>query len=165
MVWVNLRGCVGVELLRCVDRWYPVVTTAASVGRRCGVDSFMDVGAVAAAVALMAGTGAVQGIGEQTALAVVARIRARIRAVFGRDERSVDALERAVECPQDQDRVGELAAALAWYAQRDEGFAEELREWAATYAPSGPVNQQVHAGRDAYTAGRDMTVQQRPETS
>jgi hypothetical protein len=125
----------------------------------------MDVGAIAATVALMAGTGAVQGIGEQAALTLVAKIRTRIRAVFGRDERSVDALERAVECPQDQDRVGELAAALAWYAQRDEGFAKELREWAGTYAPSGPVIQQIHAGRDAYTAGRDMTVQQRSETS
>lgn len=121
----------------------------------------MDVAAVSEAVALMAATGAVSGLGEQAALSVVERIRARVRAVFGSDARSVDALERAVDEPSAEGRVGELAAALAWYARRDEEFAGELAGWAREYGEPGTVVQNVRAGRDAYTAGRDMTVHQR----
>jgi hypothetical protein len=115
-------------------------------------------GAVSQAVALMAATGAIAGLGESAARGVVARVRDRVRAVFGGDARSVDALERAVRDPDDADRIGELAAALAWYGQRDEQFAGELAEWAQRYAPAGSVTQNVRAGRDAYVAGRDMTI-------
>jgi hypothetical protein len=123
----------------------------------------VDVVTVSEAVALMAATGAVSGLGQSAALGVVARIRERVRAVFGGDARSTDALERAVEDPADEGRVRELAAALAWHSQRDEEFAGELAEWAREYAPAGSVTQNVRAGRDAYTAGRDVTVHQRPE--
>ena len=88
----------------------------------------MDIAAVAQAVALMAATGAVSGLGESAAMGVVARVRDRVRAVFGGDARSVDALERAVGEPDDADRIRELAVALAWYGQRDEQFAGELAE-------------------------------------
>lgn len=112
----------------------------------------------------MAATGAVSGLGESAALGVVARIRERVRGVFGSDARSVDALERAVADPSDE-RLEELASALAWYARRDEEFAGELAGWVREYAPAGPVVQNVRAGRDAYTAGRDMTVNQQPEAA
>lgn len=121
----------------------------------------MDVTAVSEAVALMAATGAVSGVAEHTALGVVARIRERVRAVFDADARSMDALEQAVVHPSDEVRIGELAAALTWYARHDEGFAAELAEWAAEYAPTRSVVQNVRAGRDAYLAGRDMTINQR----
>jgi hypothetical protein len=124
----------------------------------------VDVVAVSEAVALMAATGAVSGLGESGALGVVARIRDRVRGVFGSDARSADALERAVADPC-EGRVQELASALAWYARRDEEFAGELAGWAREYAPAGSVVQNVRAGRDAYTAGRDMTVTQRPEAA
>lgn len=124
----------------------------------------MDVAAVSEAVALMAATGAVSGMAENAALGVVARIRERVRGVFGSDERSVDALELAVADPS-QERLQELASALAWYARRDEEFAGELAGWVREYAPGGSVVQNVRAGRDAYTAGRDMTVDQRPEAA
>jgi hypothetical protein len=124
----------------------------------------VDVVAVSEAVALMAATGAVSGLGESAALGVVGRIRERIRGMFTSDARSVDALERAVADPSDG-RVQELAAALAWYARRDEEFAGELAGWAREYAPAGSVVQNVRAGRDSYTAGRDMTVNQRPDTA
>jgi hypothetical protein len=124
----------------------------------------VDVVAVSEAVALMAATGAVSGLGESAALGVVVRIRDRVRGVFGSDARSADALEQAVADPSEE-RVQEFAAALAWYARRDEEFAGELAGWAQEYAPAGSVVQNVRAGRNAYTAGRDMTVNQRPEAA
>ncbi|WP_141583391.1 hypothetical protein [Actinomadura sp. WMMA1423] len=125
----------------------------------------VDVTAVSEAVALIAATGAVSGLGESAALGVVERIRQRIGAVFGSDTRSVDALEQAVQEPADEGRMRELAAALAWYARRDEAFAQELAGWAEQYAPAGSVVQNVRAGRDAYAAGRDMNINQRPDTA
>jgi hypothetical protein len=124
----------------------------------------VDVVAVSEAVALMAATGAVSGLSESAALGVVARIRDRVRGVFASDARSVDALEQAVAHPS-EGRVAELAAALAWSADRDEEFAGELAGWAREYASAGSVVQNVRAGRDAYTAGRDMTVNQRADTA
>ncbi|GAA4637772.1 hypothetical protein GCM10023196_092930 [Actinoallomurus vinaceus] len=125
----------------------------------------MDVTAVSEAVALMAAAGAVSGVAKHTALGVVARIRERVRAVFDADARSMDALEQAVGHPSDEERIGEPAAALTWYARRDEGFAAELAGWAAEYAPAGSVVQNVRAGREAYTAGRDMTINRRRDPS
>ena len=79
-----------------------------------------------------------------------------MRTVFGSDARSVDALEQARRDGA-QAAVAELASALAWYARRDQEFARELAGWAAQ-ADTGGVTQEVHAGRDAYTAARDQTV-------
>ena len=83
---------------------------------------------------------------------------ARVRKVFGSDARSVDALDQARDDGR-QAAVAELAAALTWYARRDEAFARELAGWAAQ-ADAVSVAQRVEAGRDAYTAGRDQTVLQ-----
>jgi NAD(P)-dependent dehydrogenase (short-subunit alcohol dehydrogenase family) len=118
--------------------------------------------AVVEAVALMAATGAVSGIGEKTALDVVRHVRHRIRVVFGGDERSVNALDVAVADPADEDHIGQLVSALAYYAKRDEAFRDELARWTSDYAPDASVTQTVKAGRDAYTAGRDMTIRQHP---
>jgi hypothetical protein len=124
----------------------------------------VDLVAVSEAVALMAATGAVSGVSESAALGVVAQIRERVRRVFDGDARAVDALARVMQQPDDRGRVLELAAALTWYGERDGGFAAQLTEWASTYAPAGSVTQNVRTGRDAYTAGRDLTVNLRPET-
>lgn len=124
----------------------------------------VDVAGAVEAVALIAATGGASGLGEDAVRGVVARIRERVRGVFGGDVRSVDALDRAVADPGDAWRVRELAAALAWYTARDEEFAAEVVGWAQQYGPAAGMVQNIHAGRDAYTAGRDMTVQQRPET-
>lgn len=75
--------------------------------------------------------------------------------VFGSDARSVDALERARS--DEPGSVDDLASALAWYAQRDQAFVEQLATWAAQ-AEAGGVTQHIRAGRDAYVAGRDQTV-------
>ncbi|MFI6451285.1 hypothetical protein ACIBF6_06990 [Streptosporangium amethystogenes] len=121
----------------------------------------MDIAAVSSAVALMAAGGAVTTVGEQVALDLIERIRARIRSIFGSDERSAETLDQAIEEPGDENRIRSLAEALSWYARRDEEFAAELEGWARDHPASASLVQNVHAGRDAYTAGRDMTVDQR----
>jgi hypothetical protein len=115
----------------------------------------VDVVAASEAVAALLASGAAKQLGEDAGGGLAAGIVARVRKIFGSDARSVDALERA---HQDGSAVGELASALAWYAQRDEAFARELAGWAAQVAGAGGVTQRVRAGRDAYVAGRDQTV-------
>ena len=116
----------------------------------------MDVVAVSEAVAGLLAAGGVKELGEAAGGGLVAGILARVRKVFGSDARSVDALEQARR-DGGQAAVAELAAALAWYARRDAEFARELAGWVAQ-ADAVSVSQQVRAGRDAYTAGRDQTV-------
>ncbi|WP_326637617.1 hypothetical protein OG884_27535 [Streptosporangium sp. NBC_01755] len=123
----------------------------------------MDIAAVSSAVALMVAGGAATTMGEQVALDLVERIRERIRAIFGSDERSAETLNQAIEEPGDENRIRSLAEALSWYARRDEEFAGELEGWARDHPASTSLVQNVHAGRDAYAAGRDMTVNQRPD--
>ena len=116
----------------------------------------MDVVAISEAVAGLLASGAAKELGQEAGGSLVAGIVARVRKVFGADARSVDALEQARR-DGGQTAVAELAAALAWYARRDDAFARELTGWAAQ-AGAGGVTQRVDAGRDAYTAGRDQTV-------
>lgn len=118
----------------------------------------MDVAGISEAVALIAATGAVQGLGEDGARSLVERIRARITAAFTGDNRSTAALTDAVEDPEDPIRLARLADALVWYAEQDPEFESELADWARRHAPTQAVNQRIEAGRDAYTAGRDMTI-------
>jgi hypothetical protein len=121
----------------------------------------VDVVAVSEAVAGLLASGAARELGQEAGGGLVAGIVARVRKVFGSDARSVDVLEQARR-DGEQAAVAELAAALAWYARRDEAFAGELAGWAAQ-AGTGDVTQRVEAGRDAYAAGRDQTViQYRP---
>jgi hypothetical protein len=124
----------------------------------------MDLVSACAAVAAIAATGAVQGVSEDSARSFVEQMRRRMRHLFNTDRRSQDALECACETPNEE-HLRALTEAMRWYADRDEAFAGELREWAEELvSEAGPsVRQEARAGRDAYTAGRDMTVQQRPE--
>lgn len=115
----------------------------------------MDVAVVSEAVAGLLAAGGVKELGEAAGGGLAAGIMTRVRKVFGSDARSAEALDR-VQHDNSADAVRELASALAWYARRDEAFADELATWAAK-APGG-VTQNVHAGRDAYTAAGDQTV-------
>jgi hypothetical protein len=124
-------------------------------GRVLRVGVVVDVAVVSEAVAGLLAAGGIKELGEAAGGGLVAGIIERVRKVFGSDRRSVDALERAQR--DEPEAVAELASALAWYARQDQGFAEELAAWAAQ-AWAGGVTQQVHAGRDAYVAGRDQTV-------
>jgi hypothetical protein len=115
----------------------------------------VDVAVVSEAVAGLLAAGGVKELGEAAGGGLVVGIVERVKKVFGSDARSADALERARQ--GEPGAVGELASALAWYARRDEAFAEELAAW-AVQAGDGGVTQQIRAGRDAYAAGRDQTV-------
>ena len=108
------------------------------------------------AVAGLLAAGGVKELGETVGGGVVAGIIDRVRKVFGADARSVDALNRTRQ--GEPGAVAELASALAWYARRDQTFAQELVAWATQAGAGRGVTQQVHAGRDAYVAGRDQTV-------
>ena len=115
----------------------------------------MDLVAASETVAGLLASGAAKQLGEDAGSGLAAGIASRIRKWFGSDARSVDALEKV--CRDDRAAISDLASALAWYAQRDQAFAIELIRWAGQ-ARSDEVTQRVHAGRDAYTAGRDQTV-------
>jgi hypothetical protein len=115
----------------------------------------VDVAVVSEAVAGLLAAGGVKELGEAAGAGTVAGIIERVRRVFASDRRSVDALERVQRA--EPGAVAELASALAWYAQQDQAFAQELAAWAAL-VESGGVTQHIRAGRDAYAAGRDQTV-------
>jgi hypothetical protein len=124
-------------------------------GRVLRVGVVVDVAVVSEAVAGLLAAGGIKELGEAAGGGLVAGIIDRVKKVFGSDARSVDALERARR--DEPGAVAELASALAWYARQDQRFAEELAAWAAQ-AGAARVTQNVRAGRDAYTAGRDQTV-------
>jgi hypothetical protein len=122
----------------------------------------MDLILAATTVARLLASGAARQAGEEAGSGLVTAIVTRVRKLFGADARSVDALELARG--GSSAAVNELASALAWYAQRDQAFANELVRWAAKAGPrSGAVTQHIHAGRDAYTAGGDQTIYRRAD--
>jgi hypothetical protein len=64
-------------------------------------------------------------------------------------------LDDLVAAPQDQDALAAVRLAFRKALAADPALETEVRSMMAT-APA--VSQQVSAGRDAYTAGRDQTV-------
>jgi hypothetical protein len=116
----------------------------------------MDISMVSEAVAGLLAVGGVKELGEAAGGSLAAGIIERVKKVFGSDARSTDALERTRQ--GEPGAVAELEAALAWYAHRDQAFAQELAAWSAQAGSVGGVTQQVRAGRDAYVAGRDQTI-------
>jgi hypothetical protein len=131
------------------------VTVVAVPGRGLPVGVAVEIAVVSEAVAGLLAAGGIKELGEAAGGGLVAGIVERVRKVFGADARSMDTLERAQR--DEPGAVAELTSALAWYARRDEAFAEELAAWAAQ-AKAGGVIQDIRAGRDAYAAGRDQTV-------
>jgi hypothetical protein len=116
---------------------------------------WVDIAMASETVAGLLAAGGVKELGEAAGGGLVKGIVDRVRKVFGSDARSVDALEQAQR--GEPGAEADLASALVWYAREDRVFADELAAWAAQ-AGSGPVIQQIRAGRDAYVAGRDQTV-------
>ncbi len=116
----------------------------------------MDLVAVSEAVAGLVAIGAGKEVTEDVGRGLMTAVVERVGKLFGHDRRSLDALE---QCQRDGSpaAVADLASALRWYAERDVAFAAELSRW-ADEARSAGISQQVYAGRDAYTAGRDQTV-------
>ena len=112
----------------------------------------VDVVAVSEAVAALLAAGGVKELGEAAGGGLVAGVVARVRAVFGSDARSVDALEQARR-DGTQAAVAELASALAWYARRDAAFARELAGWAAQASAGAWPSGWRRAGTPTLRAG------------
>ena len=116
----------------------------------------VDMAGVSEAVARLLAAGGAKELGEAAGGGLAAGIIERVRKVFGSDARSVHALEHARR-DGSAAAVAELASALVWYARHDSTFAEQMAVWASR-AEAGGVVQQIRAGRDAYSAGRDQTI-------
>ena len=115
----------------------------------------MDAAVASEVVAGFLAAGGVKELGEAAGGGLVAGIIGRVRKVFGSDARATDALEQARQAGTDA-AVRELASALAWYARRDQAFAEELAAW-ADQAGTGGVTQTIAADHSV-AAGRDVTI-------
>jgi hypothetical protein len=115
----------------------------------------MDAAVASELVAGLLAAGGAKELGEAAGGSLVAGIIGRVRKVFGSDARSVDALERARQAGTDV-AVHELAVALAWYARRDQAFAEELAAW-AEQADTSRGTQNVAADHSVAAAG-DVTI-------
>lgn len=67
-------------------------------------------------------------------------------------------LAEVVENPGDEDYLGALRLAIRKALESDAGLRDEVRGIIDAARPVAAVTQRVRAGRDAYVAGRDMTV-------
>lgn len=88
-----------------------------------------------------------------------------LQRVFGRkkdDEPLPEPLADVVAHPGDEEFLTVLKVAIRKALEQDAAMFAEVRTIVAE-APRTTVTQHVQAGRDAYTAARDMTVHQRPE--
>lgn len=101
---------------------------------------------------------------KRTTAAVDVGVRV-LERVFGRREECgpiADELADLAEHPEDEDTLGAIRRAIRKILERDPAMLADIRSILAE-APRAPVTQHVRAGRDAYVAGRDMTVTHRPE--
>jgi hypothetical protein len=60
--------------------------------------------------------------------------------------------------PDDDDVVAQFRLAIRRALEANPGLAKEVAAIVAESRLGSPVRQQATAGRDAYTAGRDMTI-------
>jgi hypothetical protein len=84
-----------------------------------------------------------------------------LQRIFGRRKDSEDlpvVLAEVIENPGDQDYLDALRLAIRKALAADAQLQADVREIISAARPSVAVTQQVTAGRDAYVAGRDMTI-------
>jgi len=117
----------------------------------------------AAAAALTAyGTAVLAKAKDDLADATVGAGRRILQRIFGRRSEDDDlpvVLAEVIENPNDEDYLGALRLAIRKALQA--GDAQLLADVGAIMGAARPhvaVTQTVSAGRDAYVAGRDMTV-------
>jgi hypothetical protein len=84
-----------------------------------------------------------------------------LQRVFGHgedDEPLPEVVADVAAHPADSDVVAQFRLAIRRALEADPALAAEVAAIVAEAAPKGPVGQQIVAGRDAYVAGRDMTI-------
>ena len=89
-----------------------------------------------------------------------------LQRVFGRKEEGEElpgVLADVVACPDDSDVVAQFRLAIRRALEADPALAEEVAAIMGGVPGGTSVSQRVVAGRDAYTAGRDMTVTRHPD--
>ena len=97
---------------------------------------------------------------DDAADATVGMCRRLLQRVFGRrkeDEPLPEPLAALVSYPDDADALGALRMAIRRRLEADAAMLADVRSLLAA-APGTTVTQHVRAGRDAYVAGRDMTI-------
>ena len=102
---------------------------------------------------------------DDAADATVGVGRRLLQRVFGRrneNEPLPEPLAELVSYPDDADMLAALRVAIRRQLEADAAMLADVRSLLAS-APGTTVTQHVRAGRDAYVAGRDMTINRRPE--
>jgi hypothetical protein len=99
---------------------------------------------------------------DDAADATVGLGRRLLQRVFGQraaDEPPPAPLAALAADPGDADALGMVRWAMRQALEADAAMLEEVRSMLAS-DPGASVRQNVRAGRDAYVAGRDMTISQ-----
>jgi hypothetical protein len=89
-----------------------------------------------------------------------------LQRVFGHREEGAalpTVVADVVAHPDDGDVVAQFRLALRRALETDPALAQEVAAIVREAVPDSSVRQHVVAGRDAYVAGRDMTITRRPD--
>jgi hypothetical protein len=91
------------------------------------------------------------------------RVLQRVFGLKKEGEALPGVLADVVAHPDDSDVVAQFRLTIRRALEADSALVKEVAAIMAEAAPAGAVSQRVTAGRDAYTAGRDMKITQRPD--
>lgn len=115
-----------------------------------------------AAAALSAyGAAVLAKANDDLADATVGAGRRALQRIFGRrkdGEKLPTVLAEVIDNPSDEDYLGALRLAIRKALEFDGRLQAQVREIIGAAAPVVTVTQHVSANRDAYVAGRDMTI-------
>jgi hypothetical protein len=115
-----------------------------------------------AAAALGAyGTAVLAKARDDLADATIGAGRRLLQRIFGRREDGEvlpAVLAEVIENPGDEDYVSALRLTIRKALESDAKLQAEVREIISAAHPSVTVTQRITAGRDAFVAGRDITI-------
>jgi hypothetical protein len=98
---------------------------------------------------------------DELADATIGTGRRVLQRIFGRQENREElpaVLEEVIENPGDADYLGALRLAIRKALESDSAMQAEVQEIINLGRSIVSVSQNATAGRDAYVAGRDMTI-------
>lgn len=91
------------------------------------------------------------------------RVLQRVFGLKKEDDALPGVLADVVAHPDDSDVVAQFRLTIRRALEADPALAKEVAAIMAEATPAGSVSQRVTAGRNAYVAGRDMTITRRPD--
>jgi len=98
---------------------------------------------------------------DDLADATIGTGRRLLQRIFGRKNNGENVpvvLAEVIENPGDEDYLSALRLVIRKALESDAQLEAEIREIITAGQPTVTMTQQVAAGRDAYVAGRDMTI-------